>query len=230
MKKRIKSIVALGLSLMLMISAAGCGKRERMEAEIDPDTPIEEVSFPLKEKAELSFITNAPATSTQEPNERAIFKRLEKQTNVHIDWTCFVADQFADKKNLALAQFGNLPDGLFNAGMNDYDLLRYAKQGIIIPVEKLIDKYMPNLQKVFEKYPEYRTMCTAPDGHIYSFPWIEQLGEGKEAIQAIGNIPYINKKWLDYLGLEIPKSTEELEEVLISFRRSCRRARGRICY
>ena len=83
------------------------------------------------------------------------------------------------KKNLALAQFGNLPDGLFNAGMNDYDLLRYAKQGIIIPLENLIDKYMPNLQKVFEQYPEYRTMCTAPDGHIYSFPWIEQLGGRK---------------------------------------------------
>lgn len=121
-------------------------------------------------------------------------------------------------KNLALAQFGNLPDGLFNAGMSDYDLLRYAKQGIIIPLENLIDKYMPNLQAVFEKYPEYRTMCTAPDGHIYSFPWIEQLGAGKEAIQAIGDIAYINKKWLDYLGLEIPTTTDELEQVLIAFR------------
>ena len=102
MKKRIKSIVALGLSLMLMISAAGCGKRERMEAEIDPDTPIEEVSFPLKEKAELSFITNAPATSTQEPNERAIFKRLEKQTNVHIDWTCLLQISLQIKRILRL--------------------------------------------------------------------------------------------------------------------------------
>ena len=43
---------------------------------------------------------------------------MEEQTNVHIDWTCFVSDQFSDKKNLALAQFGNLPDGLFNAGMS----------------------------------------------------------------------------------------------------------------
>jgi len=102
--------------------------------------------------------------------------------------------------------------------LSDYDLLRYAKQGIIIPLENLIDKYMPNLQAVFEKYPEYRTMCTAPDGHIYSFPWIEQLGAGKEAIQAIGDIPYINKKWLDYLGLEIPTTTDELEQVLIQFR------------
>ena len=61
-------------------------------------------------------------------------------------------------------------------------------------------------------------MCTAPDGHIYSFPWIEQLGSRKEAIQAIGDIPYINKKWLDYLGLDVPTTTDELEQVLIAFR------------
>lgn len=150
-KKNRKRVLALGLTFSIIIGMAGCGKEEQMKAETNPDTPVSEVQFPLKEKAELSFITNAPATSTQNPNERIIFKRLEKETNVHIDWTCFVADQFSDKKNLALAQFGNLPDGLFNAGMSDYDLLRYAKQGIIIPLENLIDKYMPNLQAVFEK-------------------------------------------------------------------------------
>ena len=132
-------MLALGLTFSIIIGMAGCGKEEQMK--------VSEVQFPLKEKAELSFITSAPATSTQNPNERIIFKRLEKETNVHIDWTCFVADQFSDKKNLALAQFGNLPDGLFNAGMSDYDLLRYAKQGIIIPLENLIDKYMPNLER-----------------------------------------------------------------------------------
>lgn len=217
-KRKVNALLAIGLFLTMMVGIAGCGKERQLAAEIDPDTPVSEVQFPLKETAELSFITSAPATSTQEPNERVIFQRMEEQTNVHIDWTCFVSDQFSDKKNLALAQFGNLPDGLFNAGMSEYDLLRYAKQGIIIPLENLIDKYMPNLQAVFEKYPEYRTMCTAPDGHIYSFPWIEQLGAGKEAIQAIGDIPYINKKWLDYLGLEIPTTTDELEQVLIQFR------------
>ena len=167
-KNRVRSLLALGLSLTMMVSIMGCGKQQRLDAEINPDTPVSDVQFPLKETEELSFITSAPATSTQDPNKRVIFQRMEEQTNVHIDWTCFVSDQFSDKKNLALAQF---------------------------------DKYMPNLQAVFEKYPEYRTMCTAPDGHIYSFPWIEQLGSGKEAIQAIGDIPYINKKWLDYLGL-----------------------------
>ena len=141
-KNRVRSLLALGLSLTMMVSIMGCGKQQRLDAEINPDTPVSDVQFPLKETEELSFITSAPATSTQDPNKRVIFQRMEEQTNVHIDWTCFVSDQFSDKKNLALAQFGNLPDGLFNAGMSDYDLLRYAKQGIIIPLENLIDKYM----------------------------------------------------------------------------------------
>lgn len=218
MAEKIKKSIGILLVLAIMASLTACGGNTVAQADINPDTPIEEVTFPLAETKELSFITNAPARTEQEPNNRTIFKRLQEQTNVHIKWTCFVADQFGDKKNLELAQFGALPDGLFIAGMGDYDLLRYAKQGVIIPLEHLIDKYMPNLQAVFEKYPEYRVMCTAPDGHIYSFPWIEQLGEGKEAIQAIGNTPYINKKWLDYLGLEVPKTTKELENVLIAFR------------
>ena len=144
-KSRIKKCLALGLAFAMLTGVAGCGKEQHLQAEINPDTPASEVQFPLKEKAELSFITSAPATSTQNPNERIIFKRLEKQTNVHIDWTCFVADQFSDKKNLALAQFGNLPDGLFNAGMSDYDLLRYAKQGIIIPKDMKSKYVYPNV-------------------------------------------------------------------------------------
>lgn len=156
------------LSMLMLVGVTGCGKEQQLEAEINPDTPATEVQFPLKETAELSFITSAPATSTQEPNERVIFQRMEEQTNVHIDWTCFVSDQFSDKKNLALAQFGNLPDGLFNASkLSDYDLLRYAKQGIIIPLENLIDKYMPNLQAVFEKYPKNIGQCVQHQMDIF---------------------------------------------------------------
>ena len=126
MKNRIKRLTGLGLSLVLTLSLFGCSSGNARVADTDPDTPVEEVTFPLKETKELSFITSAPATTTQEPNEKLIFQRLDEQTNVHIDWTCFVDDQFADKKNLALAQFGNLPDGLFTAGMNDYDPVSYT--------------------------------------------------------------------------------------------------------
>ena len=45
-----------------------------------------------------------------------------------------------------------------------------------------------------------------------------RIRSGKEAIQAVANIPFINKKWLDELGLEVPTTTDELVEVLKAFR------------
>lgn len=78
-KRKIKKCLALGLAFAMMTGVAGCGKEQHLEAEINPDIPVSEVQFPLKEQAELSFITSAPATSTQNPNERIIFKRLEKR-------------------------------------------------------------------------------------------------------------------------------------------------------
>ena len=92
-----------------------------------------------------------------------------------------------------------------------------TKQGIIIPVEHLIDKYMPNLKAILKNIRNIEHVYSPGRTYLF-FPWIEQLGEGKEAIQAIGNISYINKKWLDFLGLKVPETTEELEKVLIAFR------------
>uniref|UniRef100_UPI002942F251 extracellular solute-binding protein n=1 Tax=uncultured Tyzzerella sp. TaxID=2321398 RepID=UPI002942F251 len=213
--KKLKKCLAIVLSSAILSGTLlGCGnKKEYKTTEV-----LTNVSFPLQETATLDFITHAPDRTTQEPNERAIFKRLEEKTNVHINWTCYPVSQFAEKKTLVLSKKNSLPDGLFNANMGHYDLLKYAKQGAIIPVEDLIDNYMPNLKKILDENPEYRKLITAEDGHIYSFPWIEQLGKDKEAIQSIGSIPWINKKWLDELGLPIPTTTDEFYNTLKAFK------------
>lgn len=44
------------------------------------------------------------------------------------------------------------------------------------------------------------------------------MAQKKTAIQTVGNMSFINKKWLDFLGLEIPETVDEFEQVLIAFR------------
>ena len=212
-KNKIKRILSIVMLTVVTTSLSACGSKKEENVTVHSD-----VSFPLEETATLTMLTSAPAVSEQNPNNRLIFKRLQEKTNVEVDWTCYPDDQYGDKKSLALSKKDTLPDVVFNAGMSNYDLLRYSKQGVIIAVEDLIDEYMPNLSKILNENPEYRKMITAPDGHIYSFPWIEELGTGKEAIQAVGDMPFINKKWLDELGLEVPTTTDELVEVLKAFR------------
>ena len=61
-----KALLAIGLSAIIMVCSAGCGNgKEHMKAETDPDIPVEDVSFPLKEKAELSFITSRISLMTK---------------------------------------------------------------------------------------------------------------------------------------------------------------------
>ena len=178
----------------------------------------DEITFPLEETATFTGMISYPSGTEEDQNKKTIFKRLEEQTNVHIEWTAISSDQWGDKIGLNMANVKSLTDFVWNAGFSDSDLLRYADQGILLELEDYIDEYMPNLCKVFEAYPEYRTMCEDEDGHIWALPWIEQLGSGKTAIQTVGNnMSYINKKWLDFLGLEVPTTIDEFEQTMLAF-------------
>ena len=220
MRKLTKSIALLLAVIMiagLLVACGGSGgSTSGGEAGLDVDP--ETLKFPLAEKAEISGLTNYPVGSEAEPNNRTIFKRLEEKTNVHVNWKAIQGDQWGDKISLEMSNIKTLPEFVFSAGFSDTDLLKYAKQGVIINVEDYIDKYMPNLKKVFEQAPEYRTMCTDENGHIWALPWIEQLGYEKTAIQTVGNMPFINVAWLEFLGLEMPHTVDEFENVLIAFR------------
>nr|WP_317363012.1 extracellular solute-binding protein [uncultured Blautia sp.] len=218
--KTVKRMITVSLAIcMAATMMTGCGKKK---VELNDGTFQEvdkaELEFPLKEKTKLTGMISFPPNTESNPNNRTIFKRLQEQTNVEIDWTAIQSDQWGDKIALSMANPEELSDFVFSAGFGDSDLLKYADQGIIIALEEYIDAYMPNLKAVFDKYPEYRTMCTDTEGHIWALPWIEQLGSEKTAIQTVGNMSFINKKWLDFLGLEIPETVDEFEQVLIAFR------------
>lgn len=217
--KYVKRVTALAVAACMMVSMVGCagGKREINDGTFHP-VDASTLEFPLKEKTTLTGMISYPANTESDPNKRTIFKRLQEQTNVEIKWTAIQGDQWADKITLNMSDPNKLTDFIFTAGFSDSNLLKYADYGAIIPLEEYIDNYMPNLKSVFDKYPEYRTMCTDVNGHIWSLPWIEQLGSEKTAIQTIGNMSFINKKWLDFLKLDIPENIEEFEKVLIAFR------------
>lgn len=211
MKKRwiASSVIVLASTVVL----GACGSKNTVSS---PDYELKKVSFPLKDKVTLKFMTSSSTLAPKDPNQKLILKRLEKETGVKIEWTNYQSD-FAEKRNLDISS-GDLPDAIHNDGASDVELMSWAKQGVIVPVEDLIKKYMPNLQKVLDEKPEYKSMITAPDGHIYSFPWIEELGEGKESIHSVNDMAWINKAWLDKLGLKMPQTTDELVKVLEAFK------------
>ena len=137
-------------------------------------------------------------------------KDLEKNTNVKPKWQIVSSNDWAEQKSILLAS-GELPEVILgNETFNDSDIL--SNLDYFIPLEDLIDQYMPNLKAAMEKTPELRKVVTASDGHIYSLP-AKGVYSSKCVNQAI-----INKKWLDNLGLKVPNNTEELYNVLKAFK------------
>ena len=213
-----KRLITAALATGMIFSLTACGgKKVELNDGTFKAVDASELTFPQAEKVTLTGLINYPANTT-EPKDRTIFQRLEEQTNVHIEWNAITNSEWGDKIQTLMTDVNSLPDFIFTAGFGEADLLRFGEGGTIIALEEYIDNYMPNLKGVFDKYPEYRAMTVAPDGHIYSLPWIEQLGSDKTAIQTIDNMPFINKKWLDFLKLEIPENVEDFEAVLIAFR------------
>ena len=95
-----------------------------------------------------------------------IFKRLEAETNVKIEWENIPDTDFAEKKNFFAGQ-RQLTGCFYGAGFSDYELVNYGEDGTILPLEDLIDQYAPNLKALLDRRPDIKSSITAPDGHIY---------------------------------------------------------------
>lgn len=138
-------------------------------------------------------------------------KILEEDTNVHLDLSLTPSSDWAEKRSIQLGA-DELPDVLLAPSKNE--VVEYGDQGAFIPLNDLIDEYAPNIKKMFEESPFLRKAATAPDGNIYALPRANMAPW--EATN--GNLMWINKKWLDELGLDVPETLEEFKEALIAFR------------
>ena len=147
----------------------------------------------VKEKTTIKIMVPGPE---KDPAEMVFFKRLEEKTNVSVEWEVFPYAQANEKKNLMFAT-GPYPDAMGGWFLSDKDIMTYGSQGVLIPLEKLIDSYGENINKAFGIWPEVRDVLTTPDGHIYSLPIAAKQPLTK-------GVMYINKKWLDKLNLPMP--------------------------
>lgn len=93
------------------------------------------------------------------------------------------------------------------------ELQKLGKQGVAMPLEDLIKQHAPNIQKALDSNSVLKAMSTTPDGHIYALP---QWSDCYHCTYP--NKLWINSAWLKKLNLEMPKTTEELREVLRAFK------------
>lgn len=204
-----KKLLALLLCLMLCTTSVALAADYPANVHLDGTVPVvTEGEF----KNTFEIINTTPENRVIDANELDQAVKMEEATGIDLNWVGIPEAGFAEKINLMLAS-GDLPDMIWK-GVDASVISQYLDQDLFVPTEELIAQYAPNIQAVLDARPEYKALATYPDGHMYGFPYIEEMF----GLTMTGGPFLINKVWLDKLGLEVPTTIDELKEVLIAFR------------
>lgn len=135
-------------------------------------------------------------------------KDLEADCDCKIEWQEVTREAWSQQKNATLAS-GDIADVNLN-GFNSLDAYQYS--GMFEDLGKSLDK-LPNIKAFFKEKPEAKKFSTDSKGRVYAIA----TARGK-SYSGTGQHMLINKTWLDKLGLQVPTTWDELENVLMAFK------------
>ena len=146
-------------------------------------------------------------------NEMEAIKDLEEMTGIHVEWEIVNGEDKDTKVNLAFSS-GEYPDVIMGNIGNDIIQKYGVEQGLLIPLDEGIEQYMPN-------YTSRRDMAAsdpnvylvANDGKTYAIGRLAGNGE-----RQAGNSLYMKKSWLEAVDKELPRTLDEMVEVLKAFK------------
>lgn len=213
MRNTRRALVSL-LAASMLIGTVGSSC---VAASDDTDPNFNAEGYPIvNEKITLKVFGARNSDSPEDWNDMILFQRMEEETNVHLEFELVEASTFADRLALKLSSGEDLPDIIKN-GLTPTSTIRYANDGLIIPLEELQEKYAPHFMEAmssdYGKEIGMKPSSTMPDGHRYSFP-----STGRAPFIGLSRIGAINTDWLEAVGMEMPTTLDELEQVLIAFR------------
>ena len=223
MKKRVKGTGALLLVfVMVAFWFMGCDHKEIKtdttsgDAEVVTEETTSGSTYPIDTDVTLTYwmeLNSNVAANYNNMADTPFGRNLTRQTGVNIEYIHPAAGQVAEAFNLLLAE-KVLPDIIENNWL-DYSggPEKAIKDGIIIPLNDVIEQYCPNLKAYLETHPEIDAMVKTDDGTYYCFPFIRG---GDALLTSTGLV--LREDWLEELHLEIPETIEEWEVVLTAFK------------
>lgn len=219
MKKTSKALSMILIASILITLLAACGTKNIEEpktstAQATTAEPVKEE--PLKVNY-LALHNSWQGVGLPEP-DNFMYKWLLENKNIDIKFDS-VADgdnsKIEDRMNMMLAS-GDVPDVTsVLTGPNFVNIVnQWGEAGYIIPMNEWFDKY-PNLLRHSDKKYNELMFASKKDGKTYMIPG--NPANNKELmLNPIG--PIYKKDWLQQIGKEPPKNTDELYEILKLFK------------
>lgn len=237
--KKLQKAMALSLTMAMTAGMlAGCGSAEESAgassaatggnnanvAASSSESKTEEKSM-FNEPGTLPIVNEpitltvfAPSEGDYSWEDNAQVKEIEEATGIKLEWvTCASSEKVQDKLSVLFAS-GDVPDIILTGvgGSNRYDKATeqsLGEQGLVLPLNEYLDTISVGYKEAFEQIDGMREYITTPDGNIYSLPNVD----GSLHVQYNMKC-WINTEWLDNLGLDMPKTTEDFYNVMKAFK------------
>lgn len=230
MKKNWQAILSASLAATLLFSLAACGGKTGTTTKPSGTTEPGGTAAPntidvssvdmtgtnpkMKEKTTLDILlrtdTNIPDFETN-----SYTKLLEEGTNTDLNFTYLPAgDDGKQKLSIMISTNEKLGDMVIYP-LTPLETYSYGSQGFFLALNDYVDQAGKYTKDYFasEEGQSIMKYLKSPDGNIYAIPRIAQeVGNDWDHRQ------WINKTWLDKLGLEMPTTTDEYADVLRAFR------------
>ncbi|TVX96475.1 extracellular solute-binding protein [Cohnella terricola] len=214
MKKTAWSLLSVLLVFSLLLAACSGGNKGNSGTNSSPSQGASAPSENPSKPVEISVFAVQEQGIDLATNKFTKF--AEEMFNIKFKFETIPSDGAKEKRQISLAS-GDYPDAYILTHYYDQfsqaDLLKFGKQGVIVPLNDLIDQYAPNIKAAMESNIDLRTLNTAPDGNIYG------LGAYTQCFHcSYPNKMWINTKWLEKLNLQMPTTPEEFKNVLKAFK------------
>lgn len=244
---KMKTVTSLILVLVLITGIlSGCGKGNTEEQNV-PVTKTEDAATEESgENGETGenmaeedgfvpdpdnpfLISNTPVTldilvtqmdDSLAPEEQWLWQLLEEKTGVHFNIQSIAGSVWSEQKNIIMSS-GDLPDIflLYNGSFSTAEIVSYGQEnGMFLALNDYIEEYAPDIKRELDADPEAKKAVTLSDGNIYSIPG---LRVGVDGIQTAGSPlrnEWINKAWIDQVGMSEPETLDDFYELLKAFK------------
>ncbi len=240
-KKLLAFLVAAILCSSALVSCGGNGDSSSNEESQSSGSTTSTTEESILNDAGVLPLVKEPATlniglientliSDYEDNK--LTNWLEEQTGVTLEFTLYPTngDEARQKLELAVTAKQDLPDILMGFSLANSTRDQYGKDGVLADLTQYYnnedDTYY--MHKMLEKTEETGTCVTgnaadewelikmytaSAEGGFYVFP-----NYAPAQVDMWDGRWYINKSWLDTLGMDYPETTDELYTVLKAFK------------
>ena len=221
MSKKTCALISL-IMVITMLFAVGCQQKastdeqktnDQVSANENEGNELKEEESLLPEGEVLTYwtqFTGAPIAKS--PGETVYYQELQERTGIKLE---FISSSGGSEQLSLLVASGDTPD-IIEEWWHEFPggIMKALNDEVIIPLNDLMDAgHFPNFTAYLASDPEADKLSKNDDGLYFNLPMI-RLPDSYLVFS--GNI--IRQDWLEELGLEMPKTIDDLEEVLLAFK------------